>query len=562
MAVSINGSGTITGVGNIESVPASDVDFTPSGGLAATNLQSQVEFINKMVGTDGYAVPVAYASGISLTLTSQTVDYNGVIYAPLSSALPFTTSSWGADSAKFRAIQVTDADLITYNPSGTGAVTTTVQQQLRNIQSWHVNVKDAPFYAKGDGVTDDTAAIQAAIDTGALVRFPIGTYKTTSPLVIGEGKTGFCGENYLYETYGSVIDYTGSDAAVKVLDSGVNKRVLSARVENVGIKVRTANAKGLDFRHAAYSSFRNIFIRLLASGQTGVYGVGNTLGSAPYYNTFDSVMVFGQGDGVTYPNQRGYWFEGDGAGFDADGPNANIITNCGRVSGVDTAFDIHAGNGNMFSNISMEAIRSYAFKFGYTGGVAGRADGNIVNGARIEGLSTCVFAKFDGAANANTVVNYYANSISNIVFDNQSSGYSNFCKPQGIVYVASFYASDIPANTTTKLSPIYTGNEGGIYVPFSCVPYASLVTVNRFASGGAGNGVVNLYRGSTLNPNLAFTINNANRFGGRTIQQAPDRSQTYNSFDGLNGSIQCDITTDAAWDQTTADVQVQVVFLG
>ena len=43
-----------------------------------------------------------------------------------------------------------------------------------------VNVKDAPYAAKGDGVTDDTAAIQSAVDavagTGATVTVPPGTF--------------------------------------------------------------------------------------------------------------------------------------------------------------------------------------------------------------------------------------------------------------------------------------------------------------------------------------------------------------------------------------------------
>ena len=40
------------------------------------------------------------------------------------------------------------------------------------------NVKE--FGAAGDGVTLDTAAIQAALDAGGIVHFPAGTYLTGS----------------------------------------------------------------------------------------------------------------------------------------------------------------------------------------------------------------------------------------------------------------------------------------------------------------------------------------------------------------------------------------------
>jgi len=69
-----------------------------------------------------------------------------------------------------------DASAITYNQGGTGAQDRTVRAKLQET----VSVKD--FGAVGDGVTDDTAAIQAAIsgvDAGTKIFFPEGTYVVT-----------------------------------------------------------------------------------------------------------------------------------------------------------------------------------------------------------------------------------------------------------------------------------------------------------------------------------------------------------------------------------------------
>lgn len=56
-----------------------------------------------------------------------------------------------------------------------------------------INVQDPPFYAKGDGVTDNTAAIQAAIDaamgTTNLVFIPYNTMYTQASLTIPQGMT-------------------------------------------------------------------------------------------------------------------------------------------------------------------------------------------------------------------------------------------------------------------------------------------------------------------------------------------------------------------------------------
>lgn len=51
---------------------------------------------------------------------------------------------------------------------------------IPTVTSGIVNVKEAPYYAKGDGVTDDRAAIEAALNsTASVVYLPAGTYLVT-----------------------------------------------------------------------------------------------------------------------------------------------------------------------------------------------------------------------------------------------------------------------------------------------------------------------------------------------------------------------------------------------
>lgn len=116
----------------------------------------------------------------------------------------------------------TNASVIQYDPAGTGAVSTTVQAKLRQT----VSVND--FGAVGDGVTDDTVAIQAALNSGALeVIFPAsGTYLINGGLVSNQA--------------GQVIRAYG--ATIKLKANASSKGML--RLNGTGISVLGATWDG------------------------------------------------------------------------------------------------------------------------------------------------------------------------------------------------------------------------------------------------------------------------------------------------------------------------------
>lgn len=88
-----------------------------------------------------------------------------------------------------------------------------------------INVKQAPFNAKGDGVTDDTAAIQSAIDAaeaspGSTVFFPSGIYSYSSQLTV-EGNVKLKGVAIFGSTLAAKgkanVRFSGSNDSVSFL---------------------------------------------------------------------------------------------------------------------------------------------------------------------------------------------------------------------------------------------------------------------------------------------------------------------------------------------------------
>jgi parallel beta-helix repeat protein len=174
---------------NIVGINSNFVNFTLSQEIQTATAGQTVFNLNTMQYQPGTNSLSVYVDGVNqygpgaqfayVETDATTVTFVSGLH--VGASVKFTTSTQTTGNA-------TDASVVSYTPAGTGAVTTTVQTKLRET----VSVKD--FGAVGDGVTDDTAAIQAALDSGAgAVYVPKGIYVTTgltvtSPVKLyGEG---------------------------------------------------------------------------------------------------------------------------------------------------------------------------------------------------------------------------------------------------------------------------------------------------------------------------------------------------------------------------------------
>jgi hypothetical protein len=124
-------------------------------------------------GVNQYGPSASYAY---VETDSNTVTFNAGLH--VGAEVKFTTTQQQGAGA-------VDAQQVSYQPPFTGAVATNVEAKLAQT----VSVKD--FGAVGDGVTDDTAAIQAAVTAagGKTLFIPEGVYLCTSSITSTVGIT-------------------------------------------------------------------------------------------------------------------------------------------------------------------------------------------------------------------------------------------------------------------------------------------------------------------------------------------------------------------------------------
>lgn len=228
-----------------------------------------------------------------------------------------TSASASASAAAISQTQAAAIVLGNFLQNGTGAVARTFPDKDRDILS----VKD--FGAKGDGVTDDTAAIQTALAAafaagGAAVYFPRGSYKITQQAggILLRDKVRIFGESRSASTIAVTGTWTDSVVRAYSRDDNNANNFDSVGISHLGFSMQSTSAVAL----LDCAGFRNsVFEDLYLNGS----GPGNgqmamriddrnpagTSAKSCFFNEFTSI----KGDGTGW----GTWIGGNSAAGNA-----------------------------------------------------------------------------------------------------------------------------------------------------------------------------------------------------------------------------------------------------
>jgi hypothetical protein len=291
----------------IQTATAGQTVFT----LATTQYQPGTNSLSVFVdGVNQYGPGAQYAY---LETSSTVITFITGLH--VGAEVKFTTSQINSSSA-------TDAAQVSYLPAGTGAVATNVQIKLRET----VSVKD--FGAVGDGVADDTVAINNAVAYlntlgGGGLFFPAGTYLLSAPINLRSGIDYYgLGWNSIVKQKSGIVatnlfgEATTTSATNSII---IRDLAIDGNRTNVSFPIDDGDGNAIRLNQTSYSRFFNLYIHDTIFNAISVYNSSND-------NIISDCQISDIGKVGTPPGA----FTFNGVFFEA-GSSRNKVVNC-RVS--------------------------------------------------------------------------------------------------------------------------------------------------------------------------------------------------------------------------------------
>lgn len=250
------------------------------------------------------------------------------------------------------------ASKLAFQQAGAGAVTRTVQDKDRDI----VSVKD--FGAVGNGIADDTLAIQSALNTGKSVSFVEGATYLATGLTLSTSGVILSGR--------ATIKKKGAPNAILLTITGSFNVVDGIRFDGTAAGQAVGQINDIIRVHTTASDnvIKNCYINTSAGGGISVLNSArNKILFNTVYNTRDNnilVANVGANDNLVHGNycdttngQNNIFLTADSSSFaTTDFIYRNIVSNNICVNSSDTAIEIgqHNVGATVIGNIALGAV--------------------------------------------------------------------------------------------------------------------------------------------------------------------------------------------------------------
>lgn len=561
-------------------VNGSEHSYADRLGVARRSLAGIDAAADAVLSGLGYAPPVTYAAGISLTLTTQTVEYNGEVYAPKLSALPFTTGGT-FDPAKFRVIQgVLASDLaatggaalvgaddgasgslwttvagfisfllsslgasvIGFIQAGTGAVAGTVQDELRQV------VKVTQFGASPTKTAAQNAAcVQAAINSlvaGGEVVFPNGDWPMDTVYVQND-RVSIRGEG------DATIILPGNSDGIVVGMSAASLSFCDVRNLRFDRATKSTSGAAVKMVNTVYSAvenckFRNSYIGVHVKTHNDSLRVErNTFYDGTYYGVYENNQnetwandLTIRGNFFWHVEQAGVYMTADGVGVASVGDtyiDDNVFVSSISKGALQTQYAIRVvGAGSYNTNISVSR--------------------NTFEGIRLQtvfmtGLNRCRIAdNYFSGTDTNDVGLYFGSGVGNsIISGNVFIGYNNpgafVFSTNGITLTGNHFAANATlggANAELKMLNVQDAQVSGNYFYSSSSRYC-----------------IDIEQSGATVDNLTITGNRFTKFSGNTNYVYDIRHHNYGGAKLMRGNTGNDATSGAATAAPVAGMALQ-----